>query len=205
VRYVLAGLPQTSPQESVDDLLDGEGLEILHDLYLRIVNYAIPLAASGDRHAQGSHDQTMKILSTILLLPEPLDSQSLADLLELDKTVLLRTLFPLSAVIYVSDTPREAIRIVHPSFREFMMSYVQVNRPDILCGTDDQRQALVSALAKVSHRQLKFDPSTADATKDRERLVEIRRLLESLSFFGYCSLINDYFSSLNGQPMMLWV
>jgi hypothetical protein len=99
----------------------------------------------------------MKILSTILQLLEPLDYQSLADLLELDKTVLLGTLLPLSAVIHVSDTPGTAIRIIHLSFREFMMSYVQAARPEILCGTNSQQQALVSALMKVLDSQLKFN------------------------------------------------
>jgi hypothetical protein len=99
----------------------------------------------------------MKILSTILLLLEPLDSQSLAELLEMDKTVLLETILPLSSVIHVSDTPGAVIRIIHLSFREFMMSYVQENWPEILCGTDNQQQALVSALMKVLDRQLRFN------------------------------------------------
>jgi hypothetical protein len=86
-----------------------------------------------------------------------LDYQSLAELLELDKTVLLGTLLPLSSVIHVSDTPGAAIRIIHLSFREFMTSYVQVARPEILCGTDNQQQALVSALMKVLDKQLKFN------------------------------------------------
>ncbi|KAJ7238833.1 WD40-repeat-containing domain protein [Mycena haematopus] len=158
VRYVLAGLPQTHPQESVDDLLlDGEPLTDLHDLYLRIMNYAIPFATRRDRRSQRSHDRTMKILSTILQLLEPLDSQSLADLLEVDKTVLLNILLPLSAVIHVSDTPGAGIRIIHLSFREFMTSYVQETRPEILCGTDDQQRALVSALVKVLDKHLKFN------------------------------------------------
>jgi hypothetical protein len=157
VRYVLAGLPHVPPQESVDYLLDGEALTDLHNLYLRIMNYAIPIADPGDRRARGYHTRAMKILSTILQLLEPLDYQSLAELLELDKTVLLGTLLPLSSVIHVSDTPGAAIRIIHLSFREFMMSYVQVTRPEILCGTDNQRRALMSALMKVLHRQLKFN------------------------------------------------
>jgi hypothetical protein len=99
----------------------------------------------------------MKILSTILHLLEPLDSQSLADLLELERTVVLRTLLPLSAVIHVSDTPGVAIRIIHLSFRDFMTFYVQVTRPEILCGTENQWRALVSALMKVLDRQLKFN------------------------------------------------
>jgi energy-coupling factor transporter ATP-binding protein EcfA2 len=157
VRYILVGLPQTPPQESVDYLLGGEPLTDLHDLYLRIVDEAIPLPASRDRRAQGVYDRAMKILSTILHLLEPLDSQSLAHLLELDETVLLGILLPLSAVVHVSDTPGTAIRILHLSFREFMTSYVEVTRPEILCGTDAQQQALVSALMKVLDRQLKFN------------------------------------------------
>jgi hypothetical protein len=99
----------------------------------------------------------MKIMSAILHLLQPLDSQSLADLLEIDKTVLLGTLLPLSSVIHVSDIPGAAIRIIHLSFREFMTSYVQLARPEILCGTDNQQKALVSALMKVLDRQLKFN------------------------------------------------
>ncbi|KAJ6528816.1 hypothetical protein B0H19DRAFT_1274446 [Mycena capillaripes] len=51
VRYILAGLPHVPPQDSVDYLLEGEALTDLHDLYLRIMNYVIPLAVSGDWHA----------------------------------------------------------------------------------------------------------------------------------------------------------
>ncbi|KAJ7236443.1 hypothetical protein B0H12DRAFT_1140412 [Mycena haematopus] len=157
VRYILAGLPQTPPQESVDDLLDGEPLTGLHDLYLRIMNYAIPYATHRNRQAQRSYDRTMKILSTILQLLEPLDYQSLAALLELDKTVILGTLLPLSAVIHVSDIPGATISIIHLSFREFMTSYVEKARPEILCGTNDQKRALVSALMKVLDKRLKFN------------------------------------------------
>ncbi|KAJ6564330.1 hypothetical protein B0H19DRAFT_941540, partial [Mycena capillaripes] len=157
VRYVLAGLRRTRPQKSVDYLLGGEPLADLDHLYLRIVNDAIPLAALGDRRAQDSHDQAMRILSTILHLQEPLDSQSLADLLELEKPDLLGMLLPLSAVIHVSDTPGAAVKIIHLSFREFMTSRVQGTRSEILCGTENQQRALVSALMKVLDSQLKFN------------------------------------------------
>jgi hypothetical protein len=99
----------------------------------------------------------MKILSTILQLMEPLDCQGLADLLGLKKDVLLRALHRLSAVIHVSDAPGTAIRIIHLSFKEFMTDYVKVDRPEILCGTDNQQRALVSTLMGVMDKQLKFN------------------------------------------------
>ncbi|KAJ6564303.1 WD40-repeat-containing domain protein, partial [Mycena capillaripes] len=119
------------------------------------MNDAIP--APGDQRAQDYHNLVMKILSTILHLLEPLDSQSLADLLELDKPDLLGVLLPLTAVIHVSDTPGEAIKIIHLSFREFMTDRVQETRRELLCGTDSQQQALVSALMKVLDRELRFN------------------------------------------------
>jgi hypothetical protein len=78
-------------------------------------------------------------------------------LLELKKTDLLGILLPLSAVIHVSDTPGAVIRIIHLSFKEFMADYVKVDRPEILCGTDNQQQALVSTLMEVLDKQLKFN------------------------------------------------
>ncbi|KAF7362706.1 WD-REPEATS-REGION domain-containing protein [Mycena venus] len=124
VRYVIGGLPQVPPQESLEYLLGGEILTDLHGLYLRIVDEAIPAPAPGDRRSQAVYDRAMKILSTILQLFEPLDSPSLAALLGLDAEVLHGILLPLSAVIHVSHTPGVAIKIIHLSFREFMTSHV---------------------------------------------------------------------------------
>ncbi|KAJ6481187.1 hypothetical protein DFH09DRAFT_418991 [Mycena vulgaris] len=157
VRYVLAGLPQVPPQKSVDYLLGGEPLNDLHALYQRIVDEAIPIALVRDRRAQTSYDQTMKILNTILHLVEPLDSHSLASLLQLDMEVLQGILLPLSAVIYTSGTPGVAIRIIHLSFKEFMTHHVQTTRPEVRCGTRNQQRSLASALVKLMYRKLRFN------------------------------------------------
>lgn len=157
VRYVLAGLPQTPPQESVDYLVGGEPLTDLHALYQRILDEAIPVPSQTDRRAQESHTRAIRILSTILQLFEPLDFPSLAALLRLDPEVLQGILLSLSAVIHVSDTPGVLVQIIHLSFREFMTSHIQLTRPEILCGTPTQQQALASDLMKVMQLELKFN------------------------------------------------
>ncbi|KAF7342956.1 WD-REPEATS-REGION domain-containing protein [Mycena venus] len=135
VRYVIGGLPQVPPQESIEYLLGGEILTDLHGLYLRIVDEAIPAPPPGDRRAQAVYGRAMRILSTILQLLEPLDCLSLAALLELNPEVLHGTLFPLSAVLHVPDAPGVAIKIKHLSFREFMTSHV--HQEHIVSGSYD--------------------------------------------------------------------
>ncbi|KAJ6534421.1 hypothetical protein DFH09DRAFT_932216, partial [Mycena vulgaris] len=157
VRYILGGLPQVQPQESVDYLLGGEPLTDLHALYHRIVDEAMPSPRSGDRRAQESHDRAMKVLGTIFNLLEPLDSHTLAALLGLDTLVLQGILLPLSALIHVPDTPGAVIQIIHLSFREFMTSYIQMSRPELLCGTEDQQRSLLSVLVTLMHKGLKFN------------------------------------------------
>ncbi|KAJ6481173.1 hypothetical protein DFH09DRAFT_1464725, partial [Mycena vulgaris] len=157
VRYILSGLPQVQPQESVDYLLGGEPLTDLNALYQRIVNEAIPVPPPGDRRAQDSHDRAIRILSSIFHLLEPLDADSLAALLELDTDVLQETLLPLSAVIHGSDTPGTDIQIIHLSFREFMTSHVKMTRPELCCDTEDQQLFLSSALMKFMHKELRFN------------------------------------------------
>ncbi|KAJ6511658.1 hypothetical protein DFH09DRAFT_270095, partial [Mycena vulgaris] len=156
VRYVLAGLPQTPPQKSVDYLLGGEPLTDLHGLYLRILEEAIPSLQGGQR-AQESHDEAIRILSTILWLLEPLDSPSLAALLDVDMEVLQGALLPLSAVIHVSDSPGVPIQFIHLSFREFITSHVQATRPDIHCVTDYQQESLAFSLLRAMQRSLRFN------------------------------------------------
>ncbi|KAJ7097617.1 hypothetical protein C8R44DRAFT_643164 [Mycena epipterygia] len=157
VRYVLSGLPQEPPQRSIDYLLSGAPLTHLHDLYRRIVNEAITVPTAEDHRALGYRDRAIRALGAILHMVEPQSSHILAALLEIHVDELRRTLLPLSAVIQVPDSPGEAIRIIHISFREFMISKVQDTRDDLLCGTEDQRRLVTYDLLRVMHTELRFN------------------------------------------------
>ncbi|KAF7351988.1 WD-REPEATS-REGION domain-containing protein [Mycena venus] len=157
VRYVLAGLPQTLPQKSVDFLLHGAPLTDLYDLYHRIVDHAIPIPAPRDERSQDSHNAAVKILSTVIQLLEPLGLQSLAVLFKMPVDDVRAILSPLSAVILLPEDLDNGVQIIHLSFREFMSSAIQETRPDLLCGTADQRYALASNLLENLNRELRFN------------------------------------------------
>jgi hypothetical protein len=99
----------------------------------------------------------MTVLGTLMHLLEPMASDSLAALLDLDVEELRGILLPLSAVIFLPDDTARAIQIIHLSFREFMLSDIQDMRANLLCGTSDQHSSLVSHLFCVMHKGLRFN------------------------------------------------
>ncbi|KAJ7785064.1 WD40 repeat-like protein [Mycena maculata] len=158
VHYVLSGLPQNPPQESIDYLLKG-GVPLigLHELYQHIVNEAIIIPHADDLRGQDTHHRTMQILRTILALYEPLNAQSLAAILQMKVESLIRVLIPLSAVIHIPSNSNGTIQIRHLSFREFMISKVQEQRPDLLCGAEDPQACLALNLLQVMQNELRFN------------------------------------------------
>jgi hypothetical protein len=158
VRYIRAGSPKFNPQKSLGYLLKGEALVDLDELYFHIVSDAIPKPSEMDPRAQDSYNDSMRILSTILELLEPMDPKDLAVLLDLDEDSVREALTPLSAVIHVPETG--AVQILHLSFREFMTSQkskLYKDRVDLLCGTEKQKQELASKVLHTMQTELKFN------------------------------------------------
>ncbi|KAJ6551887.1 WD40-repeat-containing domain protein, partial [Mycena capillaripes] len=158
VRYICAGLPKVNPQKSLDYLLKGIALVDLDKLYFHIVSDAIPNPSEMDPRAQDSYNVSMRILSTILELLEPMNPKDLAVLLDLDEDSVRETLTPLSAVIHAPETG--AVQILHLSFREFMTSQKSKlckERADLLCGTEKQKQDFASKVLQTMQTELKFN------------------------------------------------
>ncbi|KAF7334736.1 WD-REPEATS-REGION domain-containing protein [Mycena sanguinolenta] len=158
VRYIHAGLPRVNPQKSLEYLLKGTALIDLDELYFHIVNEAIPISADMDDRDQESYDLSMRTLSTILELLEPMEPKNLAALLDSDEDSVRGSLIPLSAVVHVPETG--TVQIIHLSFREFITSkkskrYKQ--RLDLQCGTERQKQSFVSKVLQQMQDNLKFN------------------------------------------------
>jgi hypothetical protein len=158
VRYICPGLPRVNPQKSLDYLLKGVALVDLDKLYFHIVSDAIPNPSEMDLRGQDSYNVSMRVLSTILELLEPMNPRDLAVLLDLDEDSVREALTPLSAVIQVPETG--AVQILHLSFREFMTtqkSKLYKERVDLLCGTEKQKQEFASKVLQTMQTELKFN------------------------------------------------
>ncbi|KAJ7266520.1 hypothetical protein C8J57DRAFT_1717881 [Mycena rebaudengoi] len=150
IRYICAGSARVNPQKALNYILQGVGLADLYELYFHIVNEAIPMPSETDPLDQELYILSMNILSTILELFQPLDHKGLAVLLNSDEDSVRRALTSLSAVIHVPETG--VVQILHPSFREFMTSpesKLYKHRPDLLCGTEKQKQEFASRVLQT--------------------------------------------------------
>ncbi|KAJ6501235.1 WD40-repeat-containing domain protein [Mycena vitilis] len=168
VRYICADGLRFDPQQSVDYLLEGAPLSHLDALYFRIVNEAILLPTARDPRGTDYHSDAMQVLGTVLHLSEPLDLVSLAAVLQMKHEHIKRILTPLSAVIHLPDSVG-TVKVIHLSFREFMISGIleeqpdplssakKYGRPDLLCGTEYQQQLLTSNLIRVMQTELRFN------------------------------------------------
>jgi hypothetical protein len=68
-----------------------------------------------------------------------------------------RMLLPLSAVVGVPNGAVGTVRIIHVSFREFMISTIKDRRPDLLCGTNQQQCTVAFNLLRIMQNELKFN------------------------------------------------
>ncbi|KAH8664617.1 hypothetical protein BX600DRAFT_464749 [Xylariales sp. PMI_506] len=70
------------------------------------------------------HQQFRVIVGSIIILAEPLSSDSLVQLLGIDLDTIIRRLRLLRSVLHVPDDQEKPVRTLHLSFREFMLSGV---------------------------------------------------------------------------------
>ncbi|KAJ6450552.1 hypothetical protein C8R47DRAFT_1181444 [Mycena vitilis] len=146
VRYICGDGLRFDPQQSVDYLLEGAPLSHLDALYFRIVEEAILLPTARDPRGTDYHSDAMQVLGTVLHLSEPLDLMK--------HEHIKRILTPLSAVIHLPDSVG-TVKVIHLSFREFMISGILEEQPDPL--SEYQQQLLTANLIRVMQTELKFN------------------------------------------------
>jgi hypothetical protein len=168
VRYIQQRSPKIDPVTSMKYLAPGLGNDLSH-LYFQIINEAIPKPGTDATH-QEQYKHSMEVLGTLFNLLEPLDLHALGDLLNMQKNEIENILTPLSAVIGIPEDDQGKVQLIHLSFREFMTGKVQEQRPDLLCGTQQQQQRLASNLICIMNNELRFNicdlPTSYKRNKD---------------------------------------
>jgi len=99
---------QTTGQASK---LDGTYLPVLDKL----------LVGLSDSQEERLRQEFQLIVGSIVILAEPLSTISLASLLGISKTVVDRRLDPLHSVLSIPSTPNSPVRLLHLSFRDFLL------------------------------------------------------------------------------------
>jgi NACHT domain len=93
----------------------------LDALYLAVLREAFPKISDGQRF------RLRTVLGSIVLLFDPLSAEGLACLLGLEENIVRSTLHNLHSIAIVPDTGGGSVRLIHPSFHDFL---IDINRCD---------------------------------------------------------------------------
>jgi hypothetical protein len=102
------------------------GMESLDNTYLPILSQlAVPSKAAQQR----LHDEFRNVVGTIVIVAEPLSANSLSRVLGLPRSTIDRRLMSLHSVFRVPESPELPIKMLHLSFRDFLLNPDKRNTP----------------------------------------------------------------------------
>ncbi|KAF7193898.1 Vegetative incompatibility protein HET-E-1 [Pseudocercospora fuligena] len=110
-----------------------------------------------------SHEQAAmrrdfrEIIGSLVISFESLSLHALADLIKVDLEALRNTLIPLRAVIYVTKDDRQMVRIIHESFRDYLLDDKRCSDLELSVDAGDAHLELAMCSLTVMEEQLRVD------------------------------------------------
>ncbi|KAF8220379.1 WD40 repeat-like protein [Tricholoma matsutake] len=167
------------PKQQLNRLLHNQGGGIgsltqrLDDLYMQIVEIALR------NISPELHDMTKLVLGSIVLLRDPLSALDLQHLLGLEPGTVKRALRRLHSALVVPDQEDRVIRLIHPSFYDFIVDASRCTIPGFLIIPTEHHEVLAQkcfdALLKGLRRDMCDirDPSKLNSQVDdiQERIT----------------------------------
>jgi hypothetical protein len=122
----------------------------LDELYMQVLDHAFP------NIAPSLANRIKIVLGSIILLRDPLSSCALENLLKLRPTTVRQTLRHLHSVVTVPEDDTHAIRLLHPSFFDFMTDPTRCQKADFVVNAPTQHTLLARACLQTM-KSLKRD------------------------------------------------
>jgi hypothetical protein len=145
------------PRQQLDRLLHNQGGKIvsltqrLDDLYMQILEVAL-------RNTSAELQEMAKlVLGSIILLRDPLSALNLQHLLALEPETVKRALRHLHSALNVPEDEHRVIRLIHPSFYDFMIDASRCTIPMFLIIPADHHEVLAQACFNTLLKGLRRD------------------------------------------------
>lgn len=132
----------------------------LDDLYLGVLDYALRSYGPGLNHNRSGFKAKLKrVIGSIVSLLSPLSPSSLAALLDLKPTELQKNLKLFKSILDFSRSGNDdsPIRLLHPTFREFLINDKRCTDPEFWVDEELAQRALHSDCIKTMSKCLKED------------------------------------------------
>ncbi|KAG9028235.1 hypothetical protein FS837_003941 [Tulasnella sp. UAMH 9824] len=134
-------------------------------LYTQVLRYALSVDKEEEEEDDDDDDEqdSMQeafgtVLGAVILLRDPLSSRSLESLLSLNHGITQIALRHLHSVLIVPESVDGEIRLLHPSFRDFLTSPKRCPDPSLHVAPPENHARLAGGCLDVLLNQLKHDP-----------------------------------------------
>jgi NACHT domain len=128
----------------------------LNDIYITVLRNSV-----GNDYEEGEQEELYRtlrqILGSIVLLYSPLSAISLAKLLDISEENVEQTLEDLHAILDIPKQSSRAIRLHHPSFRDFILSKDRCSDTQFWVDEEHAHGALADACIQLLSTTLKRD------------------------------------------------
>ncbi|KAA8894763.1 hypothetical protein FN846DRAFT_972715 [Sphaerosporella brunnea] len=174
------GDKDSSPQERLtfvleDSMEDGSPTEQLDLIYTKVLRYAVVEYLEPDIKDRLSQ-RFRRIVGSIVILFDTLTASALAELLGTEQGEVMATLGSLSSVLDHSEKQGSHIKLLHPSFRDFLLDDRRCRDPQFHIAGDNAHRYLVVSCLNLMSKHLKKDicslrfPGTLKSEVDPSRV-----------------------------------
>lgn len=165
-RFIKAN-DQASPRQLLQDFVLGEKPSSLSDqtnkkitaeldgIYTQILEHSIKRIEV--KHQEEFAAGLRQVIGSIAVLSEPLSPTALGHLLSFDLEMIYLKLRHLRSVLRVSDDNNIPIRLLHPSFRDFLLDKERCSKPLFWINGKDIHRQLATFCVKLLSSRLKRD------------------------------------------------
>jgi hypothetical protein len=151
----------------------------LNDVYIKVLKSTIH-KEDLEEDKEDTYSMLKQVLGTIVLLYLPLSIKSLSKLLTLPAGAMEGGLADLHAILDIPKDTSRALRLHHPSFRDFLLNKNRCSDPNFWVNEKQAHQALADCCIQLMSQTLKKDVCELYAPGYQAAQVESSRIQKCL-------------------------
>jgi hypothetical protein len=128
----------------------------LNDVYIKVLKSTIH-EEDLEEDKEDTYSMLKQVLGTIVLLYSPLSAKSLSELLSLPIGAIEGGLADLHAILDIPKDTSRALRLHHPSFRDFLLNKDRCSDPNFWVDKKQAHQAVADSCIQLMSNSLKQD------------------------------------------------
>jgi len=151
----------------------------LDEVYTQVLQHSLK-DIKDDRDKQRLTEMSRQVIGSISILPEPLSAATLAKLLDVREEMINLRLSHLHSVLNISKDQEAPIRLLHPSFREFLLDRQRCHDESFWVDEKERHKALAQCCVRLMSCKLKRNICGLHAPDSRAQELDSGRLKQCI-------------------------